>query len=133
MLVFQHSLVQASIALHNLNLLFFFFFFWQHFPWRCVIRVCTKHVVKASRPIITQCFLHWVERKSKKLIIPRNYINLRQSITVSIVQYFNIFFYWKEKSLFMLFELHKGVYYRFLNKNFFFLRTIYTETFWLKH
>ena len=62
-LVFQHSLVQASIALHSLNLFLF-----------------------------------------------------------NVVQYFNVLFHWKEKSLFVYFELCKGVYYRFLKKECFFHR-----------
>ena len=79
MLVFQHELVQISITLHCLNL-----FYLQIFFWRCVIQVCTKHVVKASRPIITLYFPYRKDRKGKKLIIQRKYWNSRRSITVNI-------------------------------------------------
>ena len=62
---------------------------WQKLQNR---KVCTKHIIKASRQIIKPYFPYQTERKSKQLIIQRNYINSRQSITVKIVLYFNVLF-----------------------------------------
>ena len=55
-------------------------------------------------------------------MVERNYLNLRQSIITNLVQYFNELFHWKKKSFFMSSELNKGVHYRFIKKERFFLK-----------
>ena len=118
MLVFQHALFKC--------------FCLQYFTWQCVIYVCTRCIAKSSRPILTQYFPYQTERKRKKLIIKRNYLNSKQSITVNMVQYFNVLFHWKENPFSCPLNWTKGYSTDSLKKCLF-SYIVYTETLSLKH
>ena len=126
MLVFQHSLVQTSIAFHCVNL--FLFTTSYLMMWGTGLFKARRQGLQTNHKTN---FPYRTERMHKKLIIQRNYLNSRQFFPVNIVKYFKILFMERKSPFFCPLNCRKECTTYFFKKSVFFL--VYTETLQLKH